>query len=63
MFSANKIHDHQMKDDTGKDEVGKCSLWANADEVRLVLRVRLDAETDCKKQNKKVGNGHQTKHG
>jgi len=34
-----------MKNDMGKDEVGKCSFWTDATELILVERIHLHSQT------------------
>lgn len=37
-----------MQDDVGKDEVGESPFGCDAQELGLVLRVRLEAQAHCK---------------
>lgn len=45
---SDKVHDHQVQDDVGKDEISESPFRCNAEELVLVLGVRLEAQADWK---------------
>ena len=48
LHSADEVHHDQMKNYMGKNEIGKCSFWSNANKFIFILWVDLDAQTNCK---------------
>ncbi len=53
---SNEVHDDEMEEEVGKDEVTKGSLWADSTEEELVLRINLDPKTDWNQQKSRMRN-------